>query len=186
MSTNKKNNNPYGHLLDRYLDSIRVDWVNREEREKEAKEKYGNLLEYAKPDLSIYQYMVDIDEASRRERKREEEEQSRAYNSRQELIECEKRKNKEHQENLSHFVNSILMKAESEREVERKAAEEKRRKEEREQSSLNAIRRIIDISDEISATIEQTEKMLKYDDEKRRAHEEQMKWFESQKNFKKE
>ena len=75
MSTDKKNNNPYGQLLDKYSDLNHVDWKTREEREKEAKEKYGNLLEYAKPDLSIYQYMVDINEASRRERKREEEEQ---------------------------------------------------------------------------------------------------------------
>lgn len=186
MSTDKKNNNPYGQLLDKYSDLNHVDWRTREEREKEAKEKYGNLLEYAKPDLSIYQYMVDINEASRRERKREEEEQKKSYIMRRERIEREIRKEREHRESINNFARSILAKAESKREAEQKAAEEKRMEEEHKQNLLNAIQRTIDISDEITETIEQHQKMMKYYDEKRNEHEEQMKWFESQKNFKKE
>ena len=51
-STNKENENPYGHLLDKYLDSNHVDWETRQEREEEAKRRYGHLIGFAKPDNS--------------------------------------------------------------------------------------------------------------------------------------
>ena len=46
------NNNPYGHLLDKYLDGAHLEWRERQKREKEAKTRYGNLLDKAKPDHS--------------------------------------------------------------------------------------------------------------------------------------
>ena len=102
---------------------------------------------------------------------------------RQERIEREIRKEREHRERINNFAGSILAKAEAKREAEQKAAEEKRMEEEHKQNLLNAIQRTIDISDEISATIERTNKMLEYDAKKRKAHEEQMKWFENQKRL---
>ena len=186
MSRDNKSNeieNKYGHLLDKYLDGSSIHFEEKMRREEEPKTKYGDLLKYAKPDLTLYQHMVNIEESNRQRRKREEEEQKQSYIMRQERIEREIRKEREHRESINNFARSILAKAESKREAERKAAEEKRMEEEHKQNLLNAIQRTIDISDEISATIERTNKMLEYDAKKRKAHEEQMKWFENQKRL---
>ena len=186
MSRDNKSNeieNKYGHLLDKYLDGSSIHFEEKMRREEEAKTKYGDLLKYAKPDLTLYQHMVNIEESNRQRRKREEEEQKQSYIMRQERIEREIRKEREHRERINNFAGSILAKAEAKREAEQKAAEEKRMEEEHKQNLLNAIQRTIDISDELSATIERTNKMLEYDAKKRKAHEEQMKWFENQKRL---
>lgn len=181
MNTNKKNNNnnPYGHLLDKYLDSNHVDWRTREQREKEAKEKYGNLLDKAKPDMKIYEDIVAVRESFRQLRDQREEECRLADIRRKERIECEKRKAQERQESQAQFVNSMLAK----KEAERRAAEEKRREEEHKQGMLDSIQKIIDARDCASAKIKQTNAMLAYHDEKQKEHEEKMKWFDSQKKY---
>ena len=56
-STSKENMNPYGHLLDKYLDSNHVDWETRQGREEEAKRRYGHLIGFAKPDNSTLELM---------------------------------------------------------------------------------------------------------------------------------
>lgn len=183
MNTNKKNNNPYGHLLDKYLDSSHVDWRTREQREKEAKERYGGLLDKAKPDMRIYENIVAIDEACRQGRYQREEECRQADIRMKErlerVIEREKREAQECQERYDHFVNSMFAK----KEAERKAAEEKRREEEHKQNMLNSIQKIIDTREYMSAKIEETKAMLAYSEEKRKEHEEKMKWFDSQKKY---
>ena len=73
-STNKENENPYGHLLDKYLDSNHVDWETRQEREEEAKRRYGHLIGFAKPDNSTLELMAKMEDARIERRKQMEEE----------------------------------------------------------------------------------------------------------------
>ncbi len=62
MNTNKNNNNKYGHLLDKYMDSNHVDYETKQQREEEDKNKYGHLLDYAKPDYSILELMSKMED----------------------------------------------------------------------------------------------------------------------------
>lgn len=73
-STNKENENPYGHLLDKYLDSNHVDWETRQEREEEAKRRYGHLIGFAKPDNSTLELMAKMEDDRIERRKQMEEE----------------------------------------------------------------------------------------------------------------
>lgn len=178
MTTN--NNNKYGHLLDKYMDDNSVDYKTKQEREEETKNKYGNLLDNAKPDYSTLELMVKIENSNIERRKREAEEKERANQRRKERIEREEREHQERIDRNSTFVESFLAKKEAEREAERKAAEEKRLKAEREQNFLNGIQRLIDFKDETAAMIARTDRMLKADEEKRREHEEKMAWYRKQ------
>ena len=65
-------------------------------------------------------------------------------------------------------------------EAERKAAEEKREKAEREQGFLDSIQRMINARDEASEMISKTNAMLQRDEERRKAHEEKMEWYRRQ------
>ena len=184
MTTNN-NNNKYGHLLDRYMDSNNVDYKTKQEREEEIKNKYGNLLDNAKPDYSALERMVKIENSNIERRKREAEEEERANQRRQERIEREKREQQERIDRNNAFVESMLAKKEAEREAARKAAEEKRLKAEREQNFFNGIQKLIDFKDETAAMIARTNKMLKADEEKRKEHEEKMAWYKKQERAKK-
>ena len=42
---NNKNNNPYGHLLDKYLDGAHFDYRTEEQKKEEERARYGNLLD---------------------------------------------------------------------------------------------------------------------------------------------
>ena len=183
--TNTNNNNKYGHLLDKYMDSTIVDYKTKQEREEETKDKYGHLLDYAKPDYSTLELMVKIDNSNIERRKREAEEEERANKRRQERIEREKREEQERIDRNNAFVESFLAKKEAEREAGRKAAEEKRIKAEREQNFLNGIQKLIDIKDETAEMIARTNRMLKADEEKRKEHEEKMAWYKKQEKVKK-
>lgn len=174
MTTN--NSNKYGHLLDKYMDDKHVDYKTKQEREEEARGRYGHLLDYAKPDYSTLEVMVKLEESNRERRRKEAEEEERANQRRQERIEREKREKQERIDRNNTFVNSYLEK----KEAERKAAEEKRLKDEREQNFLNGIQKLIDIKDETAAMIARNNKMLKADEEKRKEHEEKMAWYRKQ------
>ena len=178
MATN--NNNKYENLLDKYMDYSNADYKTKQEREEETKRKYGNLLDNAKPDYSSLELMVKIDNSNTERRKREAEEEERVNQRRRERIEREKREQQERIDRNSAFVESFLAKKEAEREAERKAAEEKRLKAEREQNFLNGIQRMIEFKDETAAMIARTNKMLKADEEKRKKHEEKMEWYRKQ------
>jgi len=178
MTTNY--NNRYGHLLDKY-DDAHADYTTRQEREEEARSRYGHLLDYAKPDYSTLETMVKIDDSCRERRRKEAEEEERANQRRCERIERERRERQDRIDRNSAFVESMLAK----KEAERKATEEKRLEAEREQNLLNSIRRMIDIKDEAAETIARTGRMLKADEEKRKAHEEKMEWYRKQEKGKK-
>lgn len=184
-NTNSELNKRYGHLLDRYMDDAHVDYKTKQEREEEARSKYGHLLDYAKPDYSTLEVMFKLEESSRECRKREAKEEERANQRRQERIEREKRERQEHIDRNSTFIESMIAKKEAEREAERKAAEEKRLKAEKEQNFLNGIQRMIDFKDEAAAMIARTNKMLKVDEEKQKAHEDKMAWYRKQEKARK-
>mgnify|MGYP002510676700 CR=1 FL=1 len=179
MTTN--NDNRYGHLLDRYMNDTHVDYKTKQERKEESRSRYGHLLDYAKPDYSILENMVKIEESGRERRRKEDEEEKRANQRRQERIEREKMERQKRIDKNSAFVDSFLAK----KEAERKAVEEKRKEAEREQNFLNNIQRMIDIKDETAAMIARTNKMLQADEEKRKEHEEKMAWYRKQRGAEK-
>ena len=90
--TNKETKNPYGHLLDKYLDSNHVDWETRQQREKEAKSRYGHLIGYAKPDNFTLELMAKMEDDRIERRKQMEEERKLDALRRQEQIEAVKRR----------------------------------------------------------------------------------------------
>ena len=106
-STNKENENPYGHLLDKYLDSNHVDWETRQEREEEAKRRYGHLIGFAKPDNSTLELMAKMEDDRIERRKQMEEERKLDALRRQEQIEAEKRKEDEHNAKVRDFAEYL-------------------------------------------------------------------------------
>ena len=178
MNTKKNNEtqNKYRHLLDKYVDSTHADYHTRQEREEEARSRYGHLLDYAKPNNKIYEDILGMDDACRRVRQQRAEDYEQANIRRQERIEREKREQQERTDRNNAFVNSYLEK----KEAERKAAEEKRKEAEREQNFLNGIQRMINARDEASEMIVRTNAMLQRDEERRKAHEEKMEWYRRQ------
>ncbi len=178
MNTKKNNEtqNKYRHLLDKYVDSTHADYHTRQEREEEARSRYGHLLDYAKPNNKIYEDILGMDDACRRVRQQRAEDYEQANIRRQERIESEKREQQERTDRNNAFVNSYLEK----KEAERKAAEEKRKEAEREQNFLNGIQRMINARDEASEMIVRTNAMLQRDEERRKAHEEKMEWYRRQ------
>ena len=178
MNTKKNNEtqNKYRHLLDKYVDSTHADYHTRQEREEEARSRYGHLLDYAKPNNKIYEDILGMDDACRRVRQQRAEDYEQANIRRQERIESEKREQQERTDRNNAFVNSYLEK----KEAERKASEEKRKEAEREQNFLNGIQRMINARDEASEMIVRTNAMLQRDEERRKAHEEKMEWYRRQ------
>ena len=178
MNTKRNNGsqNKYEHLLDKYVDDAHADYRTKQEREEEARSKYGHLLDYAKPNHKIYEDIIKLDDMCRSVRQQRAEANIQANIRRQERIEREKREQQEHTDRNNAFVNFYLEK----KEAERKAAEERRKEAEREQNFLNGIQRMINIRDEASEMIARTNAMLKRDEERRKAHEEKMEWYRRQ------
>ena len=120
-------NNSYGHLLDKYLDSNHVDWETRQQREKEAKNRYGHLLDYAKPNLSTLNLAAKMEEDGRERQKQREEEEKLDNLRRRIRIGDEKRKVDEHDAKVSGFAESVMARKEARiKEEERKHKEEER------------------------------------------------------------
>lgn len=148
--------NKYGHLLDKYMDGCnKKDYSGI--LQKEAKKykgtgnnRYGNLLENAKPDYKLYDNILSVSDTCRvaRQHKAEEERQLRA--KRQERIEREKREMDEHIEKNNAFVNSYLEKKQAEQEAIRKAREEKCKKEAEQQEFYKNIDRLMNISPKLA------------------------------------
>ena len=161
----KTNKDKYGGLLDKYMDDKHVDYRIKMECEKEAKNKYGSLLEKAKPNDTILNDILNVSNACRNIQQKKANEYEQANIRRQERT-----------DRNNAFVNSYLEK----KEAERKAAEKKRLEAEREQSFLNGIQRMINAKDEASEMIARTNAMLKRDEERRKAHEEKMEWHRRQ------
>ena len=129
-STNKENENPYGHLLDKYLDSNHVDWETRQEREEEAKRRYGHLIGFAKPDNSTLELMAKMEDDRIERRKQMEEERKLDALRRQEQIEAEKRKEDEHNAKVRDFAESVMARKAAKVKAAEMAKEEMERQQE--------------------------------------------------------
>ncbi len=141
-STNKENENPYGHLLDKYLDSNHVDWETRQEREEEAKRRYGHLIGFAKPDNSTLELMAKMEDDRIGRRKQMEEERKLDALRRQEQIEAEKRKEDEHNAKVRDFAESVMAR----KAAKVKAAEMAKEEMERQQEIYDRIDDLMKIS----------------------------------------
>ena len=64
-----------------------VDWETRQQREKEAKSRYGHLIGYAKPDNFTLELMAKMEDDRIERRKQMEEERKLDALRRQEQIE---------------------------------------------------------------------------------------------------
>ncbi len=127
--TNKNTaNNKYGHLLDKYLEPGHLDWEAKQQREKEAKERYGKLLDKAKPDYSALEHIAKMED-SRIERLRQEaSDKELADQRRQARIEEARRKEEEHNAGVRGYAESLIAR----KQAQIKAAADKKERERKE------------------------------------------------------
>lgn len=139
-------NNKYGHLLDKYLEPELLDWKIKQQREKEAKERYGNLLDKAKPDTSTLELMAKMENDQIERRKREGEERKVSALRRQEQIEAVKRREERHNAEVRDYAESIILNRENRRKEAERAEQEKREAEEEQQKMYDNISGLIRIN----------------------------------------
>lgn len=115
------------------MDSNHVNYEIKQQREGENENKYGHLLDYAKPDYYALELMAKIEDNCIERRKQEAKEQALSDQRRQARIEEEKRKEDEHNEKVRNYVESLIerkrtqIKADADkREKERKEADEQK------------------------------------------------------------
>ena len=149
-STNKENENPYGHLLDKYLDSNHVDWETRQEREEEAKRRYGHLIGFAKPDNSTLELMAKMEDDRIERRKQMEEERKLDALRRQEQIEAAKRKEDKHNARVKGIAESIMARKEAKVKAAEMAQKEKREAEEMQQRMYDNISGLVRINPKLA------------------------------------
>ena len=149
-STNKENENPYGHLLDKYLDSNHVDWETRQEREEEAKRRYGHLIGFAKPDNSTLELMAKMGDDRIERRKQMEEERKLDALRRQEQIEAVKRREDEHNAMVRGYAESIMARKEAKVKAAEMEQKEKREAEEMQQRMYDNISGLVRINPKLA------------------------------------
>lgn len=147
------NENKYGHLLDKYMDGCeKKDYsgiLQKEEQKYKDTEnnRYGNLLENAKPDYKLYGNILRVSDTCRAVRQHKAEEERQLRTKRQERIE---REMDEHIEKNNAFANSYLEKKQAEQEAIRKAREEKSKEETEQQELYKSIDRLMNISPKLA------------------------------------
>ena len=149
-STNKENENPYGHLLDKYLDSNHVDWETRQEREEEAKRRYGHLIGFAKPDNSTLELMAKMEDDRIERRKQIEEERELDALRMQERIEAAKRKEDKYNARVKGIAESIMARKEAKVKAAERAEQEKREAEEEQQRMYDNISGLVRINPKLA------------------------------------
>lgn len=148
--------NKYGHLLDKYMDGgEKKDYngmLQKEEKKYKCAEndRYGNLLENAKPDYTVYDDILNVSDTCRAARQQKAKEERQIQERMQERIDREKREMDEHIERNNAFVNSYLEKKQAEQKAIRKAREEKRKEEAEQQELYNSIDRLMSISPKLA------------------------------------
>ena len=120
-----KNNSPYGHLLDKYLDGAHFDYRTEEQKKGEERARYGNLLDNTKPDNSIWDNMLGVYESCERMTQRRKEEGEMFSAKLKERIERERREEEEHVAEVRGYAESVMAKKREEQEAKARA-EEKR------------------------------------------------------------
>lgn len=166
----------YGNLLDKYVEDVQTNYTTRQDCGGEARNRYGHLVDYMKPDSKIYDDILRLENMCSNVRRQRADAYERENIQRQERIKREKEEEQEHIRKNNAFVESFLEK----KKAERKAAEEKRREAEREQDMVHSLQRVINARDEMLEKIARTNTMLQTDKEKRKAHEEKMQWYRKQ------
>ena len=173
---NKRNEieNKYGHLLDKYLDNVHVDFKTEQERKIEAKRRYGDILDKTGNPLSrTYKNVCSVDDACVGMKKQMEEEYDLHRLRIQERIEREKREEQERQEGHKNFINTL----EEKKEARCRAEEEKRRKAREEKEWLDQIQNIIDTKSEVSKMIASGNAMIERYKKAREEHKRQMAFY---------
>lgn len=181
---NKEEHGRYGDLLERYAEGEKADYKTDEQRREETRNRYGELLDHTEP-YPIYDRLIEGEEMFRRLRQERQEEQDKAKIRWQERLERDKREEQEHIAKNEAIVNAYLEKQEAERRAAKLSMEKERQKAEHEESVINSIRRMTEIGSDMAKEIEETRAMLERDAQDRKAHEEKMKWYESQKRVSK-
>ena len=151
-STNK-NKNAYGHLLDKYLDG-NYDYRTDGQKEEEARTKYGHLLDYAKPDNSIWDNILGVYESCDRMNQRRRDESERDAASFKERIERERREEEEHNAKVAAYAESLIKRKREEEEAKAKAEAERRKEAEEQQKVLDRVRWMVDMRDQAGRCIE--------------------------------
>lgn len=146
METN--NNNKYGHLLDKYMDSNHVNYEIKQQREGENENKYGHLLDYAKPDYSTLELMAKIEDNRIERRKQEAKEQELSDQRRQARIEEKIRKEDEHNEKVRNYAESLIERKRTQIKADADKKEKERKEAEEQKDIYDRIDRLMQISPE--------------------------------------
>ena len=137
----KTNKDKYGGLLDKYMDDKHVDYRIKMECEKEAKNKYGSLLEKAKPNDTILNDILNVSNACRNIQQKKANEYEQTNIRRQERIEREQREEQERRDRQDAFINDYLKK----KETEQKAIAQKKKEEAEKADFYKRIERLANI-----------------------------------------
>ena len=144
------NNNKYGHLLDKYMDDKHVNYEEKQQREEETKDKYGHLLDYAKPDYSTLEFMAKIGDNRIERRKQEAKEKELLDQRRQARIEEEIRKEDEHNEKVRNYAESIIERKQAKIKADADKKEKERKEAEKQQEIYDRIDRLMQVSPELA------------------------------------
>ena len=148
MNKNNINNNPYRHLLDKYLDINFLDWETKQQRKEEAENKYGHLLDYAKPDNSVLELMVKMEDERIERQEQETRDRELARQRNQMCIEVERQRERQRMEANSSFVESVLAKKDAEMKAELDRKKQERMEAEEQQKIHDRINSLMKISPE--------------------------------------
>ena len=146
-----QNNNPYGHLLGKYMDSDHVHYNTRYQREEESKNKYGHLLDYAKPDYSTLELMTKMEDNRLERRKQEVRETELENQRRQARIEEERRKEDEHNAKVRNYAESIIERKQAQIKADADKKEKERKEAEKKQGIYDRIDSLMQISPELAS-----------------------------------
>lgn len=143
---NETNKKPYGHFLDKYMDSNHVDYETKLHREEEAKDRYGHLLDYAKPDYSTLKLISKMEDNRIERRKQEEKEKELENQRRQARIEEARRKEEEHNTKVRNYAESIIERKQAKIKADSDKKEQERKEAERQQEIYDRIDSLMQIS----------------------------------------
>ena len=177
------NNNPYGHLLDKYLDGTHFDYRTDRQKEEEAKAKYGHLLDYAKPDDSVWDNILDTYKSCERMNQHRREENERNAARFRERIERKRREEEEHNAKITAYAESLIERKRAEEEAKAKVEAEKRKKAEEQQKVLDMVRWMVDMGEHADKVKKETEAIMAYQKERDEKHKKEMEWYEKQQNY---
>lgn len=106
--TKTNSNDKYDGLLNKYMDDANLDYATKMTREKESKDKYGGLLDRAKPNDTILNDILNVSNACRNIQRKRADEYEQANLRRQERIEHERREEQERRDKHEAYINNFL------------------------------------------------------------------------------